>query len=245
MASSRKIISFSILLLYLYSNIVVSQDIEQYYVNDKDVRLREAPSLSGKIIRYLEENESVEYIGSKDLHDGSDYKWVNVNTAKGSGWMFGEYLSRKRSTDKRFLYVEDAGIKTKEGVIYVGTHEKDLIQMLGQPILIAYDEVHNDNSFVYGQDKDLIFIVYKYNQRIHHIIVSSSSYQLSNDIRIGMNISEVKKDRLQKNGELKYNNFSAPLKNMIRSSFYDDCFVIINTDKKGFITEIQIGNPYP
>jgi hypothetical protein len=230
------------MLLYLYSNIIVSQDIEQYYVNDKNVRFREAPSLSGKIIRYLEENESVEYIGSKDWNDGSDYKWVNVNTAKGSGWMFGEYLSRKRSTDKRFLYVEDAGIKTKEGVIYVGTHEKDLIQMLGQPILSGYDEIHNENTFVYGQDKDLIFITYKNNQRINHITVKSSSYQLSNDIRIGMNISEVKEGNLRKYGrELTYVS-SDHLKNMIRSSFYDYCSVIIDIDEKGFITEIQIGS---
>lgn len=207
-------------------------------LNDSDVRLRTGPDLSSSIIRKLVKNEQVDYITSQDLFDGSDYKWINVKTKYGNGWVYGEFVVRADG-NKSLLFVEDVGIQTRKSIISSGDKKERLISELGQPIKSAFDQDKNEDSLVYGDDQGLIFLVYRYNNRIHQIIIKSSSIVLANGIKVGSKLPKESVSLMEKVNETKYTTL---LRNMFKSSFYDSA-IIITTDKNGVISEIQIGLP--
>lgn len=238
MAFTKKMILFLIFLV-LSTCFLYSQDNDKCFINDKGVRLRDEPGLNGKIIRNLDENEKCEYITAQDLFDGSDYKWINVKTTKETGWVYGEFVSKNIDTKKQFTNIEDAGIKTSKGNIYSGMNEMYLLQILGEPLSRFFDEDYNEDTLTYGFEKELVFLIRKYNHRIHHIIIKSKKYSLTNNVEIGMNISEIQSISMKKIDNTRY---SCDMINLFRSSFFDTV-VILTVDQIGIITEIQVGLP--
>jgi hypothetical protein len=72
------------------------KSIKKYYAPKVNVlRFRESPSLDGKYIRTLKENEKLELLetGKEDTIDGIKGHWIKVKTEKGEiGWCFDGYL---------------------------------------------------------------------------------------------------------------------------------------------------------
>jgi hypothetical protein len=70
-----------------------------YEVRVNNLRLRETPSLDGKIIRLLKEGEIIVLIeknGKEELIQGDKGFWVKVKTKQNeTGWCFDAYLSKK------------------------------------------------------------------------------------------------------------------------------------------------------
>ncbi len=85
-------------------NSVNEKDLEMYDYNIKEgdltptvnnLRLRESPSLNGKIIRSLKQGEKLEVLERGNIVDVNDVSghWVKVKTEKGEvGWCFDAYL---------------------------------------------------------------------------------------------------------------------------------------------------------
>ncbi len=117
-----------------------------------------------------------------------------------------------------------------------------LIAVLGEPQRISDDKEYYEYSFSYGDDESLVFLVHRYNNRIHHIIVESSDYMLSNGIKIGMNISEI--SNLANVGYTRKNSYTFFLRNIARSGSYVTA-IIIDSNSEGVIQSMQIGLPEP
>jgi hypothetical protein len=76
---------------------------EKDYVNSikyipkvDNLRLRESPSIDGKIIRLLTKNEKLEFMerGKEETINGIKGYWINIKTEKGeTGWCFDGYLN--------------------------------------------------------------------------------------------------------------------------------------------------------
>lgn len=237
MQQIRKLIS---LVIFLFPVFLFSQEFIGF-VNDDFVRLREEPGLEGKIIRHLNNKESVTYVASKDFFDGAEFKWLKVKTAKDEGWMYGEFISMIKPEMFRMRYVEDMGIVTRKGIIYSGMKEEELLKILGEPRKKSYDSSYNDYTYDYEEQEGLIFLVHQYNKRIHHIIIKSAKHSLFGNIKVGLNSIYLKDQNIEIDCS---NDYYTGLINYIRSSFYDSS-VIISTDEKGIIREIQIGLSSP
>ncbi|GHV58462.1 hypothetical protein AGMMS49579_26030 [Spirochaetia bacterium] len=212
-----------------------------FKVNDSGVRLRGAPGLTGTIIRTLEKNEIVEYIDSEDLRNGSEYKWVNVKTSKGNGWVHGEYLNYHSKDNIPFYNIDDARVIINGKSVLMGISEEELLSILGNPVS-RYDSIDYEGiakGLKYGLDKKLSIEILNRNKRIFYIAITSPLYPLANGIKVGMNISgidNVQDGRLPKNDPNIRGYF---LKNYLRNAFYDSVILLLlNAD--GIIEEIGI-----
>jgi hypothetical protein len=216
-----------------------AQDESHFFINDTGVRLRDQPGLKSNILRVLNLNEAVEYITARDLFDGSEYKWINLKTKNNTGWVYGEYVSSMYKNINQFIFIEDAGISMPTGTIYSGMYEKNLFQILGQPFSKFYDKDFNEDTVEYGSKKELTFLIHKYNQRIHHIIIKTDKFILTNSAHVGMSVSDINPINLQKTDSTRY---SFTLLNRFKSSVFDTT-VMLTVDINGIIIEIQIGLP--
>lgn len=244
MSAKRRII-LVVLLFGLLSSLLFAQEAILLEVNDNNLRLRANPGLDGKILTLLQKGEILEYkyvVPYGDISDG-EYQWVHIKTANGmEGWVFGEFvdvLNRKAFT---FKFIEDAGININGKTILSGMTKDVLIAVLGEPQRISDDKEYYEYSFSYGDDESLVFLVHRYNNRIHHIIVESSDYMLSNGIKIGMNISKI--SNLADVGYTRKNSYLFSLRNITQSESYETS-IIIDTNSEGVIQSMQIGLPEP
>ena len=94
----------SILFLFISTNIYSER--VYFYINSREVRLRENPSLESKILTILKQNETVDFKGIKSDQKMEikirnknvlDY-FYNVETNQGlKGWIFGYYITDSKT----------------------------------------------------------------------------------------------------------------------------------------------------
>lgn len=158
---------------------------------------------------------------------------------KGGGWVYGEYIFKADITKYRFENIEEAGIKTENGLVLSGMKEAELVAVLGEPNSTFYDDIYNEDTFYYT---GLTVMINRNFKRVQHIIIESSEYELANGIKVGDDINKLLNAN-EKVDELKSENrYSYQLKNFLRKAVFD-ANVVIRTDKNGLIKEFQIGFP--
>ncbi|GHV59271.1 hypothetical protein AGMMS49579_26870 [Spirochaetia bacterium] len=212
-----------------------------FEVNDSGVRLRSAPGLTGTIIRTLEKNEILELIDSEDLWNGSEYRWVNVKTSKGNGWVYGEYLNYHSKNNIPFYNIDDARVIINGKSVLMGILEEELLSILGNPVS-RYDSIYYEGiakGLKYGLDEKVSIEITNYNKRVFYIVITSPLYPLANGIKVGMNISSI--DNVQDGRVFKNNpdHRGYFLKNYLRNTFYD-CRISLFLNGTGIIEEIRI-----
>lgn len=222
---------------------VVYAEYPSMKINDSGVRLREAPGLDGNIIRILEKDEFVMMLSYRRYGD-DEFRWINVKTNTGEGWVYGEYVSLiEDAKPYQFNSIEDARFPVNNGMIEVGMTKNLLIELLGEPVRTYIDDEYKEEQldFYYKGRLTVVVSAYNNNNKVTHFSIYTAEQELVNRTKVGMPINTILEinNNLTRSG----NVYSDGLPNYFKSAEFD-CSIIITTNQQGLITRIQIGGSH-
>ena len=207
-------------------------------INDSGVRLRENPGLDGKIIRTLTKGECVTMLSYR-LYENDKFRWINVKTNTGEGWVYGEFVSLvEANIPYKFNSIDDVKLPVDKGVIEIGMTKEALVNLLGNPRWVSIDDERKEEWLDFYYKGRLTVVISQINNLVYQLILYTPEQVLINKTKIGIPISMI----------LKYNDITQDSTNLFSMSFANyfkssefDCSIILNTDNQGIITRIQIG----
>lgn len=173
------------------------------YVNDNDVRLRDAAGQSSSIIAKLSIGQKVEIVevGEADNIGGVEDNWLRINTPgvigkpNKTGWMWGGYISREFQV-KRWA---DLSIVTKSGSFFRYQDTREQIEkVLGLPI--QEDKIFESGKFSSTSSKvvqievkyDGLVLRYSANDnRLEEFQITGSGFSIINGLKLGIPRSSI------------------------------------------------------
>jgi len=232
------------ILLFLSTLVCCNSYSQDLRINNNNVRFREEPSLSGKIIKEFNLRDTIKFILKKEISKNDDFVWVKVNDNGKEGWVYGEYVDWLNGNSVIiplcFRNINETHVIYNNFVFYVGMEMKKVLQFLN-PETIDEDNERGVKTYNF-KNGSLLIDMNIYTRRISQIIIYSDGFKLLNGVQVGTDYNKIIERNKGKNLQIsgKYLNFSVdPL--FYTSTFYANAILYSNDKKR--ITEIQISSP--